>query len=280
MQDLIDVYIEKKYTEEAKELLYAAIGIFAVYNYSEPLGDMVDLVSMQGEIEEVGIVDGVRGYVERGIDRLLEVNRVRVGDEVTFRERIRILEGIFALTKINDPDEYLPLFSGWLSNEEIFAKTIGIALDEPYEDFYVQLTWVYEGTIKNLREYLENMKTENETVEFELIKDIRKNLQCFLKVFGIVPIADSLTEMNILKGQPFKTYLNLFQDEIVDAQDMENTVYGLLWLALISSSGYRDPKSLLLEESKALFTDYKDYTLFNNMVTKALGLYLPAREVF
>lgn len=279
MDDLIDNFFQSKYTEEARDLLYKASGIFSVFTFSEPFGEIVDLISMEGSIENDTLVDGVRGIFDRGVNRLLEANRVRVGVEVTFAERIRILEGIFAITKIEDPEPYLPLFDSWSSDEETFAKVLGIVLSEPYEEFFYQFTWVYEGTLKRLKEFLEDLKTENETVELGLLKDIRKNLRVFNKVFGSIPIIESLTEINFIKGQPFQSYLNIFREEIVDLSDMESTTYALIWLAIVSSDGYKNPKLLLMEEAKNLFLDIPFYNAFNSMCTKAFGMYLPALGV-
>ena len=279
MNDLIYEFFKNNYTEETQELLYGAIGLFAVFNYPEPLGSLVDLMTMEGNIEKDTIVEGVRGYIEKGIDTLMFANRIKVFPEVTLRDKVRLLEAIFAFTKIEDPEPYLPYMDGWMSNEEIMAKCIGEVLGEPYETFFPMLSWVFDGTIARFKDYLENMKIENETLDTQALKEIRKNLRVFNKVFGQIPVIESLEEINPIKNQEFKLYIDLFKESLIDPDDMENTVFGLMWIAMISSDGYKNPKMLLMEYGKELFADYAHHRLYDSMLTTAFGKYISAREV-
>ena len=278
MNDILDLFFQKNYTQETQDLIYKATGIFSVFTFSTPFGEIVDLISMTDNIESENVIDGVRGIVEKGIDKLLEANRIKVFQEATFAERIRILEGVFAITKIEDPTDYLPFFDGWDADKVKFSKVLGLVLGDDYEDFIYTISWVYEGTVKRLKEYLDEMKIENETIDTELIKKIRKNIRIFEQVFGSVDIVQSLSEINFIKGQPFQLYLNSFKDEIVDESDMEGTTYGLIWLVIVSSDGYNNPKIILMEEAKNLFQDINLLNVFNAMCTKAFGLYLAAHE--
>lgn len=279
MNDLIETFFQTKFTEEMQENLYSAIGLFTLFGYVEPMGEVVDLIMRDGYEAPENIADGVTGIISRAVDRLLHENRVTVLPEVTFRERIKILEGIYALTRIEDPSNFLPLFDGWLNNEEIFARVIGDVLSVPYEDIFVQLQFVFEGTIARMKEFFEDIKVENETVEFALLKKIRKNLRVFFKVFGSPSLVEALNEMNMIKGQKFQSYINLLRDEVLNPDDMESTCYALLWLALISEDGQDNVKLFLMEQAKDLFLEVREQTLFNQMLTKALGVYLPTLEV-
>lgn len=279
MNDLIETFFQTKFTEEMQENLYSAIGLFTLFGYVEPMGEVVDLIMRDGYEAPENIADGVTGIISRAVDRLLHENRVTVLPEVTFRERIKILEGIYALTRIEDPSNFLPLFDGWLNNEEIFARVIGDVLSVPYEDIFVQLQFVFEGTIARMKEFFEDIKVENETVEFALLKKIRKNLRVFFKVFGSPSLVEALNEMNMIKGQKFQSYINLLRDEVLNPDDMESTCYALLWLALISEDGQDNIKLFLMEQAKDLFLEVREQTLFNQMLTKALGVYLPTLEV-
>lgn len=279
MDDVITAYFATKYTEEARTLLYRALGIFTVSNYTEPFGAIVDVLSMSGNLEESAISDSIRETITSGIDKILSENRISVHADVTFEERIVICEALFMLTKIEDPTDYLPLFNGWLNNEEILAKTFGLALDIPFETFQTQIAWVYEGTIGRLKEYMETLKKENETVDLDLIRAVRLNIITFYQVFGSIEIIDNLNELQLLKGQPFSTYISLLEDEIITEEEMEQNVYCLLWLALISSDGYESPKALLIDQGKMIFPEPTQYAMFDSMLNKALAAYLPAREV-
>lgn len=279
MDDLVTNYFLNKYTPEARGLLYRAMGIFTVSNYTEPFGDIVNLLGQEQVLDESAISDGVREICEKGIWSILQSNRINVHGDVTFEERIVLCEALFMLTKVEDPTDYLPLFDGWLSNEEILAKTLGLALDYPHEILMTQIAWVYEGTVQRLKEYMETLKKDLETVDIKLIHEIRLNIVVFYQVFGDIPIIDSLTELNILKGQPFTTYINLLESEIISEDEMEQNVYCLLWLALVSSDGYQNPKTLLVDQGRIIFPEPTHYALFDQMLNKALAAYLPAREV-
>lgn len=275
---LIDVYFENTYSPEARELLYRAIGLFAVFTHAEPLGDIVDLISMEGNLEKDTIVDGVRNIIENGIDEIVRANRIRLQNDVTMTDKVHLLEGIFMLTKVDDPTNLLPLFDGWLTNEEKLAKILGEVLQEEYEQFFYMFTWVYDGTIKRLKEYFETLKIENETLDLEMLRSIRKNLRAFNSVFGEPTMVARLDEINPIKCQPFALYDQLFREEINNPEDIEGMVYSYLWLSLISSDGYMNPTAVLHGYSKDLFTDLQHQQLFDSMLTKALGLYNPTRE--
>lgn len=278
MDDLIDTFFQCKYTQEARDTMYASLGLFTVFNYPEPYGDISDLICMEREIENDTIVEGVRGYIDKGIDHLLRANNIYVLDEVPLRDKNRILENIFLISKIEDPEPYMSLFCGYLSNEEIMSRVFGILREDDYTEYMTQLKWVYDGTITKLKNYLTEMQTDNESADTKTMREIRKNLYAYFSAFGEVAIALSIQELNMLKGQKFDLYLELLKDEVVIPENLEDTVYALLFMALMSEDGHTNPMLLLLDKIKNLLPTQGHINSFNTMLTRGMAAYTSERE--
>lgn len=276
--DILNVYFQNTYTEEARDLLYSAVGLLVVFSHLEPIGDIVDLITLEGSIEKDTIVDGVRNTIEKGIEELIWSNRIKLGVDVTFRRKIHILESIFALTKVEDPSDFIHYLTGWLTPEEKLARVLASVRGEQYEDFLVDFVWVYEGSVERLKTYFETIKVENETLDMEMIRGIRENLRIFEEVFGVPSAVAALNELNPIKGQAFDLYDLLFKEELREVEKVEEIAYAYLWLSLISSDGYKDPMAVLLNRSKDLFYEIQEQKSFDSIVTQLLGLFIAKKD--
>ena len=79
-------------------------------------------------------------------------------------------------------------------------------------------------------------------------------------------------------GGSFQPYLELFKDAIVNLGDTEATTFNLLWLAMVSQEGVRNPQKFLLSVSETIFTDMQQQQIFSRMLQKAMGRYQEIKE--
>lgn len=280
MNDLVNAFFESTYTEEQQALLYKALGVLTVFGQPNFGEEIVHIVMQEGEQHKEVITDQVYSHIESGIDDLFRAHRIILEGDPTLSYKVSLMEGIYGLAYREDYLPYALILEDMEKNdEEKFAAIIADIIGVDENDILEHLTWVYEGTLRRLRNLIEaKSQEEKDAVDIDLLKKIRKNLLIFETAFGIPQAIQTLVDLDPAKGMDFMNYFNLFGDELIDAGNVEATTWRLIWTALISKDGTDHPQKVLLENADKFFSDLRIQNQFSSMLQKAMGHYQEHKE--
>lgn len=271
--DIVNNFIDASYTAELASELYRAIGLMNVFGQNDVIMSLQEIVMTEQEQHREVIIDRVVETIDRGLDRLFMAQRIKLIDETPLQFKNEILQALFSF---NYREDYLPyirvLENPQLSAEEklceILEDLTGISQDE----FNVYIDEVFDGSIARMKEYAQGGLTEEqESEDLDLLREIRKSLRAYQEAFGLPAAVARLSEFDIAKGLKFDTYFQLFESEVFDLNDLESTVFNLLYLALISEEGHMNPQKFLMEQTDHLFNNIQDAQNFLRMLQKAMG---------
>ena len=271
MDEIINHYIDTTYTPELAALLYRALGLLGVYQVPGPIVQLSEHLLRDQEIPPEQISDGVVEILERGLGQLFIAHRIDVSENLSLADAVQMLEAIVSV-------EYLEDYSGLaeaISNPQDDARTtltkmLGYLTEREPVDFEAMIDDVYEVTIDRLKTFVENATQAEETTEdLDQLKLLRHNLLIYDRAFGKPGIAVGLAEMDFELGWTFDTYMGLVQEEVIDYNDMETTVFGLFWLSIISSDGHMSPQAFLVDQASRWYSEYTEMDAFTKMVNVA-----------
>lgn len=271
--DIVNNYIDTAYTPDLASELYRAIGLMNVFGHNDVIMTLQEAVLSEQEQHREVISDQIVEYIDQGLDRLLMAQRIELIPETPLKFKNEILQALFSF---NYREDYLPyvrvLENTQTSSEEKLCEILEDLSGIERDEFAVYIDSVFDGSIARMKEFAQGGVVEEQASEdLDLLREIRKSLLAYQQAFGLPAAVARLSEFDIAKGLKFDVYFQLFESEVFDPNDIESTVFNLLYLALISEEGHNNPQKLLMEQSEHLFNNIQDAQTFLRMLQKAMG---------
>lgn len=255
MDDIIDIFVNEAYTEEAKEDMYQAFGLFRVFNYLGPFADMTDMLMMESFVSPEAMQDGITNRVVEAQDYLLDRHGIKVTDEATLAFRNIILRCLFMIQKLESPEPFLRVLESLMTDEEKITTIFEMLSNVPHTTFLHVLEEVRPITIKLLSDFLyaqeDNQTNRARPVNSTVVEYVR----LFKEVFGINAGVRVILDSDTIQGEEFALYMPLYNELRAMITDEQTLVELLMFLLIFSSDGVRDPMKVYAEYSVELVPD-------------------------
>lgn len=271
--DIVNNYIDSAFTPELASELYRAIGLMNVFGQNEVTMLLQEAVLSEQEQHREVISDQIVSYIDQGLDRLFMAQRITLNPDTSLTSKNDILQALFSFAYREDYLPYLRVLENpQTSSEEKLCEILEDLTGMARSEFETCIDSVFDGSIARMKEFAQGgVQEEQASEDMDLLREIRKSLRAYRQAFGSPAAVERLSEFDIAKGMKFEVYFQLFESEVFNLNDLESTVFNLLWLALISEEGYQNPQKLLMEQTERLFTNIQDSQNFLRMLQKAMG---------
>lgn len=254
MDDLINIFVDNNYTEEAAEDIYQALGLFRTFNYLDPFPVIHDILMTESYQETTSMTDGITALIINAQAYILDQHGIVLTDETTLSFNNVVLKALFQLQSLEDPVPTLRIIESTDNSDIKFAEIIAQFSDIPYTSFLQVISEIRPVFLKNLASYLYSEES-NATSAQEDIPLIKEKVRLYKAVFGINPAVRVILDCGTVLGNPFKLYLPLYDELRQVVQDEAVLVQTLLFLLLISSDGVSDPLGTYKQHSDYIVSD-------------------------
>lgn len=254
MDDLINIFVDSNYTEETREDIYQAFGLFQTFNYLDPFPAIQEMLMMSNYHESVDLADSLVGLINRGQAYILDQHGVELTEETTMAFNNIVLKVLFQLQRLESPDPVLRILESMEPKDVKFSEIMEMFTDVPMTTFMQVIKEIRPVFMKNLATFLYSEEaTDREAVEE--IPVIVEHIRLFKDVYGVNPAVRVILDAGTVMGEEFKLYLPIYDDIRQIVQDEGVLVECLLFLLLYSSDGVVNPMGVFSEHSDYLISD-------------------------
>lgn len=254
MDDIIDIFIQSYYTEQAQEDLYVALGLFRTFNYLTPFTDIQQTLMQESFKSPETMQDNVTGFIIAGQDYLLDQHGIVLSDESTLAFRNIVLRVLLMLQNLEDPIQPLRVLESALSNHEKYARIMEMYADVPETTFLQMLEEARPVFFDQLAAYLYMQEGDEDKAE-EINKTVVTYVRLFKETFGINPAVKVILDSNIIAGDNFSQYVSTLNALRAQITDETMLVELLLFFLLYSKDGVGDPMGVYNDYSHELTND-------------------------
>lgn len=255
MEDLIDIFVNSVYSEDAIEDIYQTFGLFRVFNYLDPFADIQNMLMMESYVGPEAMQDGVTNRIVEGQDYLLDRHGIKVHEEATLATRAMMLRCLYMVQKLDCATPFLRVLESLMTDDEKIATIMNMLSDVPVPTILSELQEVRPICITMLSQYLYTQE-DNQTNRAEPANaQVQEYVRLFKEVFGINAGVRVILNSDAIAGEEFSLYLPLYQELRQLITDENTLVELLLFLLLYSSDGVKDPMQVYQEYSADLVPD-------------------------
>lgn len=255
MNDLIDIFVNTYYSEDAMEDIYQTFGLFRAFNYLDPFVDIQNMLMMESYVTPEALQDGVTSRIIEAQDYLLDRHGITVHDECTLADRMTILRCLFMVQKLDNPTPFLRVLESLKTDDEKICTIMSMLSDIPETTLMMQLQEVRPITTIMLSQYLYTQEDNQSNRAHMANGKVQEYVKLFTEVFGINPGVRVILNSDAIQGEEFSLYLPLYQELRQLITDETVLVELLLFMLLYSSDGVEDPVKVYNEYSADLVPD-------------------------
>lgn len=266
MDDIIDTYIQGKFSPEMAEEIYQCFGIFRIFNYLDPIDRINELLLRESVIDPDSIQDTFTVILDDAQDYLLDKHTIVVSEDASLSLKNAMLRALFQLQSLEDPLPVLRIIESMATDEEKFARIFEHMTTIPGIEFLSVFTQVRPSALRLLSELLYSQEN-NQSTGSPAMEALRKNLIAYKAVFGVNAAVRTILDADVIIGEKFELYLPIFQDlreEITDEQMLLET---LLFLLLYSEDGSNASIAVFEQYADQIVTDLNDSVRISRALT-------------
>lgn len=254
MDDIIDVFLQTYYTEQAQEDIYVALGLFRTFNHLRPFEDIQQTLMMESFKSPEVMQDNVTLIVIHAQDYLLDHHGINLTDDSTLAFRNIVLRVLLMLQVLEDPVPSLRVLESALSKPEKYARLMEMHADIPETTFLQTLETVRDVFFDQLSAFLYSQEGNNDKAD-EVNRDVVLYVRLFKETFGINPAIKVILDSNIVAGDSFSQYVSTLNALRAQITDETMLVELLLFFLLYSKDGVHDPMGVYSGYSHELTND-------------------------
>lgn len=254
MDDLINLFVDSNYTQEAQEDIYIAFGLFQTFNYLDPFPIIQDMLMTSNYHESVDMTDTLTSLVTQGQAYILDQHGVVLNEETTLSFNNIVLKVLFQLQRLETPDPVLRILESMEHKSIQFCDIMEMYSDVPMTTFMQMLKEVRPTFFKNLAAFLYSEEADTKKA-VEEIPAISASIRLFKDVYGVNPAVRVILDAGTVMGEDFSVYLPLYDDLRQIVQDEGVLVECLLFLLLYSGNGVVNPMGVFSEHADYLISD-------------------------
>jgi len=234
MDELIESFIEDNYTEGLQEEILRSFSLFDFFEYNDIYGNFIDLLTDLSN-RDIGTVQlNFTVELNKHLDYVLKQHTIEVTDETTIYEKNEIITALARLLKLDDYTSTISLLESFETDEEILSLILSDNCLLPDTKIMTLIDRFDPSMLKTLKEYIYSKeKDEDNNINI----DILTNVKLFFKLFTNNSIGLNLVRSNILIGEPFETYLQYVEGDLI-TPDNNTTALNILSVIILSSDGY------------------------------------------
>lgn len=254
MDDLINLFVDSNFTEETREDIYQAFGLFQTFNYLEPFPFIQDMLMTSDYHETVNLADALTTVVIQGQAFILDQHGIELNEETTMAFNNIVMKVLFQLQRLESPDPVLRILESMEHKNVRFSEIMEMYSDVPMTTFMQLIKEIRPVFLKNLASYLYSEESSNSEA-VEEIPAIVEAIRLFKDVYGVNPAVRTILDAGTVMGEDFAMYLPLYDEIRSIVQDEGVLVECLLFLLLMSSNGVTNPMEVFSENSDYLISD-------------------------
>lgn len=254
MDDLINIFVTSTYTQETQEDIFQALGLFRVFNNTDPFPLIDELLMMESYQEPSSLADSVINVIIAGQEFILDRHGIILNEETTLAFNNVILKTLYQLQRLEDPVPVLKTLESQVSDLEKFSEIMEMFNPIPATTFIQLVDTLRPVFLSLLADFLYGQESAMQPA-VKAIPRIRDMSILFKQVFGINVAIRAVLDSGVLMGEPFILYLPLYKELQALVEDETQLVHTLLFLLLYSEDGIQDPLKTFAEYSDQLVPD-------------------------
>lgn len=215
---------------------------------------MLNEILLMEQYSSTQLHDALYGLIQATLDTLLEYHLIELSSEATIRQKNSIIEAIWTLQNLEEPELLLMWLNSDLDDEEQWGECIQYTSDISVDDAIMLLESDPAPFLKRLKKLLSQQEPEflpNNQDEAQLAKF--KSFLAFLK--DDTCIAKKYLDQGIPFGIEVEDYWPYYTDVVYDRNQTYEMARDFYSLCLISCNRSREPLKAFHEDSGFLFED-------------------------
>ena len=278
MEDIVIDYIKGKCTPELFDTVFRAIFLINEFEADDPTENIVDLLQTEQDLSHEDLFDQVLASVVKSIDFIIGNHQIRLNPEVSLRQKVDLLNGLYELGKRENYDDIESELNTF--NDDLIQFATIMTMVSPLEmtEVLTLVEFIDPKFLSVLKKHIEDVSSE-ETTEFaKKQKVIFENLAIFQLCFKN-NFVDTLIDHGILVGGDFSLYLSYVGDHLVVDSD-EETALNILALLMMSEDGSQNPLEIYREYSEKILHQLQRISKVETLLMHYYGQFIEFRKVF
>lgn len=270
MDEIIDTYIQGKFSPELGEEIYQLFGLMRVFGYLEPLDRINNLLMRESILEPDAVQDTFTTILDEAQDYLLDKHTIVVNEDASLSLKNAMLRALFQIQNLEDPLPVLRIIESMASDEEKFARIFEHMTTISSTEFISVLTQVRPTATRLLSELLYSQE-ENQQKAVPVLTSLRKRLTAYKEVFGINEAVRTILDADVIIGEKFELYLPMFNELRELITDEKMLLETLLFLLFYSEDGSDHALTVFDQYSDQLVTDLNDSVRINRALSQMVS---------
>lgn len=267
MLALLDDYLSSATTPELKALIVGANDVFDRLGYELPDGRYEEIIMMADVMELGEPISQMLSFTKSQVEGLLKHHNVTVADDVDLAIMTKIMDGILDLTQYENVQELFDTIGAGDSPEETFAELIALVTDLSIEEVLVAVEEVNPYLFNQLKETIGQPALESEPVDqTDYVEKL--TAYCTFRLNPQLEILEYISQ-GLSLGYDFVTYADLIGRNF-EEMPVEKIVDELIAMAIISSDGHNNPRSVISANLEHYIADPNKVTKVDVMVSDFL----------
>ena len=279
MDELLATILKTYYSQEALEEVYRSFGLFGLFNYSEALESFDEIINSTDAFSSDYIQDRITVKLYEHLDYLLDHHGMVLTQDATLQDRNEILSALYALQYLENYEPIIRVLECTQEPEVQICRILEQVSGYDESRLHSLLDQYRDTGLKYLREFI-NAKEMAMEVAHESNDIIRQNLMLLHTISPFEEFEQAVLGSGLILGVPFASYLPLFEDELVQADDITSSAKRVMFMILISSDGTSAPLKVFNENIAAICKDPTVLSLVSVRFNTLLGKFNETKAAY
>ena len=267
MLALLDDYLSDATTPEIKSMIVSANDVFDRLGYELPDSRYEEIIMMADVMEMGEPISQMLNFTKDQIEELLKLHNVTISDDVDLVTMTKLMDGLLDLIQYDNVQELMDTMSVGESSEETFAELLILTTDFSIEEILMAVEEVNPYLFNQLKETVGQPALESEPVDpTDYIKRLTEfctfRMNPELEILGFI-------SQGLALGYDFVTYANLIGRNF-EEMSVEKIADELIAIAIISSDGHSNPRSVISANLEHYIADANKITKIDILVSDLL----------
>ena len=251
MDELLATVLKTYYSPEALEEVYRSFGLFGLFNYSEAVESFDEVINETDQFDSNYVQDHITSKLHEHLDFLLDHHGLALVQEASLQDKNELLTALYSLQYLENYEPIVRVLESTQEPEVQICRILEQVCSYDQSRIHSLIDQYRDVGLRYLREYINTKEIALESAE-QTNDVIKQNL---LLLHTIAPFEDfeqAVLGSGLILGVPFASYLPLFEDEIVDQNDIAASVKRLMFMVMISSDGAATPLKVFNDNIAAI----------------------------